>query len=280
MLDARISALELSVARQDGITDVMLTANRPGGAENRDTSATGALAYLCWLHRQHAQGPTQQVSNAGVGRWDARGMDDLRAAMAAEPIYVTLECGRQVGVYPKSFHALNRVVDNQMAMEWVTTKRLVLLSLEAHTPDTLDTLRKATDAECRMVAEFVAIITHPGPDVPWVDDGRWDHDVDAWTRTDISPMDLLALRRAYVDVNMLRVNAIAERTRQYASGPSETMPLAAFLGVMAGEMHTRPEEIARRYSLGEVFATSLSKFEAYERAKAKADANKPPTPGR
>ncbi len=273
VLQARCQVLELAVSKQPGITPELVAANRPGGADNKDQSGTGWLTYLCWLHGQYARGPQTPKGNAA--RWDARAMDDMRAAMAAEPIYLTMENGRQIGVYPKGEAALNRLVVNQMALQWATIRRVALHDLaDEHTTTTLDTLRDVTRFEAFLQAEFITIVTHPGAYLPWDDVGTWEHPLPRWT-LEASPFDLLAIRAAYYDVNLFRINAIAERSRHFASS-GDPMPLAAFLGVMADELKVKPEELARRYSLGEVFAMSYAKYEATERAKARAAADAPP----
>lgn len=237
----------------------------------------GWLTYLCWLHSAYAKGPAVPHTSTAA-RWDARAMDDMRAALAAEPIHLTLSSGRSVAVYPKGEHALHRLAVGQIALRWLTERRLALL-LEAEanaSPDVIDLLHKATAAEAHLQAEFVAIVTHAGAGVPWAESSSWTQPVPRWMRDDLNTADIVALQRAHLEVNLLRINAIADRSRSFASG-GDPMPLAAFLGVMADELKVQPEVMARRYSLGEVFAMSYAKFEAHERAKAKADADRPPS---
>ena len=275
VLEARAVVLEAAVAKQPGMTAETIAAHRPGGVENRDPSAMGWLTYLCWLHSAYAKGPAVPSTSAAT-RWDARAMDDMRAALAAEPVYLTLSSGRTVAVHPKGEHALHRLAVGQIALRWLTERRLALM-LEAETngtPAVIDLLYKATAAEAHLQAEFVAIVTHAGAGVPWPESGSWTQPVPLWMRDELTTADLVAIQRAHLEVNLLRINAIADRSRSFASG-GDPMPLAAFLGVMAEELKVRPEEMARRYSLGEVFAMSYAKFEAHERAKAKADADRP-----
>lgn len=270
VLEARAEMLLRSVARQSNVTPEMLAAYRPGGADNPDQSAMGWLMYLCQLHRWHATGPQQPEAHASA-RWDARAMDDLRAALAAEPIHLTLDSGKQVAVFPKSEHALTRIVIGQLACEWVTQRKLALLDTEP-TPDTLRALRHAADAEAELIGEFIWIVTHEGPGVPWTSETQWAHDVPSWMQHEVTPFDVIAIRRAHVEVNMLRVASISERSQHLAKGHSEAMPLAAFLGVTANDLKIDPADLARRWSLAGVFASSLARYEATERAKQQAEA--------
>lgn len=241
---------------------------RPGGAHNPDPSAHGWLSYFAQLHRWHATSGATVAPRAN--RWDGVAMEDLRAALAAEPIPLTLDNGRAVAVYPKGEHALTRVAVASLAAEWVAVRRLALMSADP-SPDSLAAIRAAAEAEAALTAEFVWIVTHPGPGVPWPSEDRWETTPPAWCRDDVSPFDILAIRKAHLDVNLLRINAIAERTRHLAQGGSEAMPLAAFLGVMAADLQVKPEDFARKWSLGEIFASSLAKWEAQERARRKAE---------
>jgi hypothetical protein len=273
VLTERCQSLEQALRARNIVSADDVDKARPGGAHNPDPSALGWLAYFAQLHRWHATDMAAHPPAGAAGRWDARAMDDMRAALAAEPRQLTLDSGRQVAVYPKGEHALNRLAVIGLACEWVTVRRLALMD-EDQTPDTLAALRAAVDAEAQLTAEFLAILTHPGPGVPWAEESRWEQETPAWCRDDVSPFDVIAMRRAHLDVNLLRVNAIAERTRHLSAGGSEAMPLAAFLGVMAAELHVRPEDLARRWTLGEVFASALARWEAQERGKAKAEAER------
>ncbi len=271
VLQERAEVLLRSVARQSNVTPELLAAHRPGGADNPDTSAMGWLSYLCQLHRWHATGPAQP-ENKRAGRWDAQAIEDLRDAMAAQPIQLRLEDGREVAVYPKGDYALGRIVAGQVALQWATEHRVLLLNLQSE-GQTLSareilSLRQAVEFESALTREFVWILTHPGADVPWDDDTTWDHELPDWTRG-VTSFDLIAIRRAHLEVNLMRINAIAARTDAIVNG-SEAMPLQAFLGVMAADLHIPPREFARRWSLGEIIASNMAKHEATERAHAQA----------
>lgn len=260
--------LEQSVRAASTATPAQLDAARPGGAENPDRSAMGLLYYFGALSRWHAMGPSVPTKHSM--RWDSAAMDDLRAALAAEPITIVMDSGRKVAVHPKGEHALHRVALASLSCEWITVQRLTLHEAET-TPQTLEALRKAIEAEAMLTAEFVWIVTHPGAGLPFSDDAQWEHDAPAWIREELTPFDIIAIRRAHLEVNLLRINAISERSRHLAGGGSEAIPLASFLGVMSNELQVQPEVLVRQWSLGAIFGSSLAKWEAQERAKRKAD---------
>jgi hypothetical protein len=270
VLETRCALLERSVLKQPTTNPEKLAAQKPGGAENPDTSAMGWLSYLQWLSTEFGRGPAQ-LTGADL-RWDGKAIEDMRAALHKEPVWVTLQSGRRVGVYPKGDYAIHRLLLNQVATKWIIERRVALHLVldDAPTPEAVELMRLAIEAEAQLTAEFLAIITHPSADVPWAEDGAWEHPVPLWMRGEVTTHDLLVLRHAYMEANVYRLNAIAERTRFFASG-GDPMPLPAFMGVMADELKVRPEELARRYSRGEIFAMSFAKFEAHERAKQRAD---------
>jgi hypothetical protein len=271
VLEARCALLETAVHNAQTVTAEQLAAARPGGKDNLDTSAHGWLYYFGALSRWHAQGPTQPTTNAL--RWDGAAMEDMRRALHAEPVRLTLESGRPIAVYPKGDYALHRLIVVAIARHYFLARRVALTALpeDEISAGTIELLALATEGEARLKAETVAILTHPGPGVPWTDDGLWEHPIPRWTRDECSPLDVLAIERAHLEVNLLRVNAIADRTKQFVEHGAEPMPMAAFLGVMASELGQQPSDLARHWSIGEVFASSLARFESTERAKAKAE---------
>ena len=270
VLEARCNLLEQSVRASAVVAAEEIDAMRPGGAQNRDPSAQGWLAFFAALHRWHAVGALQTLSASRVGRWDAQQMADAQAALSASPLPVSLESVTGKSVYPKSEYACNRIVYLDLAIKFVVEQRLKMIEVPDQTPDVLAALEDATELESRLVREVAWILTHPGPDVPWPDDGAWEHTPPEWTRA-LTPFDIIAIQKAHIEVNLRRINAIAERTRQLAEATEDQMPMAAFLGVMAGELHVQPRELLRRWSLGEVFVQSLVRWESHRRAEDKAE---------
>lgn len=275
VLEARCAVLEQSVRNMATASAEAINAARPGGAENPDRSAMGWLYFFGALKSWHAMGPQHQAKSAL--RWDGAAMEDMRKALHAEPVFLTLESGRKVSVHPKGDYALSRYVLDSIARNWAIEHRVALLArTDAEvTAHSIDMLAKATDLEARVRSEIIAILTHPGPGVPWTDETVWEHDIPSWIRDEITTLDAIAIERAHLEVNLFRINSVAERTKQFVDHGNDAMPLAAFLGTMASDLGIQPAEIARKWSLGEVFASSLARFEATERAKVKAERDKP-----
>jgi hypothetical protein len=272
VLQTRCALLERSVLKQSTTSPEKLAAQRPGGAENPDTSAMGWLSYLQWLSTEFGRGP--MVPQSTSLRWSAQASDDLRTALAAEPITLQLESGREVAVHPKSLHALSRVAHGQLCLEWLIAHRVAVEDAPDPTAAHLALHRQAVDAEAVLVAEFVWIATHPGPGLPW-DDNEGPTLPPAWTRDEITPGDVLRLQAAFAEVNLARVSTLSARVRALiGGGASDAAPLASFLGIVASEHGVRPEEIARTWSVAGAFAATLARLEVTERARIDADAKR------
>lgn len=266
VLVARCQMLEQSVRSSGHISTMEIDAVRPGGPDNSDTSAHGWLYFLCVLHRMHERGPAVRTPSGSM-KWDAQSMDAVRAALAAEPMAVRLTSGLQVNVHPKGEHALHRLVMLDKAMEYVASQRL-RIEQQPGSPTTITALGSAVELQFHLERQFAAILTHEGAGIPRAMAGSaWDVEVPEWTAT-VEPYDILAMRRAHLMVNLARINEVSERTRAYAKGEGGALPIAAFLGLMATELHVQPRELSRNWSLGEVFAQALLKWEADERTKA------------
>lgn len=273
VLEARCQLLEQSVRASGHIPAAEIDAVRPGGGQNPDTSAHGWLHFLCNLHRMHERGPAV-VSTGGTLRWNPAAMEAVREALAAEPVHLRLASGVEVAVHPKSEYALNRLVVIDRTLQFVVERRIAMED-EEPTPVVLQALRTAVDLQHRLESEFAAIVCAPGADVPATPDANvWDLPLPPWTHT-LEAVDLIAIRRAHLAVNLGRIHEITERSKQYANGAGSSLPVAAFLGVMASELGVQPRDLARRWSLGEVFAQALLKWEQAEQIRRDA-ANTPP----
>jgi hypothetical protein len=268
VLQARCALLEASVRNAGTVTAEQIAAVRPGGKENPDQSAHGHLFFFGALSRWFGMGPQQPTRH--TMRWDAGAMEDLRRALHAEPIELTLESGERVACHPKGELAIKEVMINQVALRWITAVRLALEAMEP-SPGVIDTLAKAVEAEHQLHGEFVAIVLHPGAGLPWDRRSRWDRPLPPIADT-VTAFDLMAIRRAYWETNLFRVNTIADRTREFVKG-GDAMPLEAYIGTLAGEMQLQPEVLVREWSRGETFAMSLTRFEANERAREKAESD-------
>lgn len=271
VLEARAKLLEQAVIASGKVSPADIDAVRPGGAGNADTSAHGWLHFLCTLHRMHERTGVAVAANAA--RWDPDVIEATRAALAAEPIHLTLADGTPVAVHPKSEHALHRLVLIDVALNWTVVRRVAIETLppEQVTPQSLTALRTAIDLQTQLEREFVTVVCCPGADVPASasGDSAWDIPLAPWSAT-LDPLDIMAIRKAHLEVNYARIQMIADRTRSYADGEGSNTPVAAFLGIMASELGVQPMVLARRWSLGEVFAQALLRWEAMKKAEQDA----------
>lgn len=276
VLEARCAVLAQAVAKQDGITAEMMASFQPGGSANPDRSATGVLTYLQWLAGQYALGPKSPTSRSTL-RWDPQAADDLRAALSAEPITLTLESGREVAVHPKSLHALSRVAHGQLCLDWILAKRAALENLTTLTAEQLQAHALSVAAEARLVSEFVWICITAGPGLPWREEDGAVPEPPTWLRDELTPGDLLRVQAAFEECNLARVATLSARVRALVgSTAKETQPLAAFLGIVAGEHGIQPEAIARNWSVCAAFASALTRIEANEQARQDAEAQRQP----
>lgn len=270
VIQARCALLEPSVRAVAGVSVAEIEAVRPGGAENPDTSVMGWLHFLCNLHRMHERGTAGTAS----ARWQRNELDDVRAAMHAEPAPLTLTVPGAWAVYPKGEHALHRCAVIDVCLVFVAERRLAL-QRAPKTAAAIETLRALVELQARLEGELAWIVTTPGAAVPWPDGAGHEPALPEWTRA-LDVLDHIAIRRAHLEVNLSRINAIAERTRGMAKG-GEALPLPVFMGMMAGDMGVQPRRFAREWSMGEVFVQALLKWEATEKAKADADRDRTTT---
>lgn len=267
---------ERMVLQQPGITIEMVDYARPGAGGN-PYSANDPLGWLDFYRQLvfwYAQGPTQPAANAF--RWSESEMDDLTKALAEEPVYFTLHAAdengahRKVGIFPKGKYAQDRIKIAEMILDMILPHRLYYE--KNPTIENAQRLSELVELQASLMQELVWILTHPGADVPWPDDGQWEHAAPAWIRA-LTDVDFLVIAKANHEVNVLRPNALA--TRSYSmtghNQKSSDMTYVEFLGVIAAETGIPARTLMRQRSTGAIYAQSLMKLiashEAEERAK-------------
>ena len=269
----RLLEASLSVAGPAAINAA--AEQKPGSGANPDTSAHGWLHYLCALHRAHERSGAAVATAGNSGRWDNRIIETTRDALAAVPIPLTLSNGVQVAVHPKGEFALHRLVVVDAVLAYAAALMLTVrdLPLERRTPPALDLLKAATELERQCEREFCTIVCHEGADIPGNPAGpyTWEIPLADWSAT-IDGGDVLLIRRAHMHVNHARIAEIVERTQRYAENQTGSLPIAAFLGIMAADLHVRAKDLSRQYSVGEVVAQALLRWEQSEQQRKKPDA--------
>lgn len=267
-LQSRCASLITDIANQPEVSDEEHAANKPGGPANPATNAQGWLWYLCWLHRKQAGSPLNAVKPT-LPPWSDSDRRDLRDMLEENPVYVPLANGETKAVYPKGEYAADRIGFIDAALAFVVPRIDALKEAEP-SAEQLEGLQRAIEHRAQLHREFIWIVTHPGADVPWDDDGQWDHVPPPETRN-YDGFDIDQFFSAYLEVNFRRLTVVSERTRAYKKrGDGESMTAETFMGVMAGELGISPRELSRKWSKGMLFAYAFTKWEVNEQAEARA----------
>lgn len=228
----------------------------PGGAENAATDPFGGrvaeyallrgrVAFLDWMEQDRM----------------ARGQAALAAALVNAPVPVTLSDGEKRAVHPKSYHAL----------AWCDAldRALAEVSEKAHQLEDLEIRATAPLTKSLAVRLWAWILTCPEPGLPF-DEGA-PADPPAWTES-LAPEDLLTLLSAHLEVNRERNRLVATLFPAEREAESR-LSLSGFLGTVAQELHQRPSDVLRRWTMGEAFAQAVVSAEAQREAKARAAAD-------
>lgn len=245
----------------------------PGSAKNPGTDGGAWLSYYGQLHRLHAGGVV--APSMELPRWSEQDAQDLQAALYEKPVHVPMADGTTRPVYPKGNYAMDRVSMLDAELRWVVPRRVAieatLLQDVEPTPEALEALARFQEHQHRLEREFLWIVTHPGSDVPWPDDGQREHMPPAWTRV-YDGHDLILARAAYIEVSYSRQRAIVARTHAFAGAGAETMSPDAFAAIMASEAGIPTSQFAHEWSHGMASATAFYKWESLQKAEAKARA--------
>lgn len=260
VIQEKCRVFEMAVLLRPEVTPASLNAIRPPA----DASGHQWLDYLVQLAQMRG---TVAMIQGALPRFTEQDAEDLRDALSEAPCYVPMSDGETRGCYPKSDFAMRRIEYIDAALQYIVPRRVMLEAAEC-TPAMLEALDAANEAQSQLEREFLWIATHPAPDVPWDDDGQWEHDTPAWTR-EAGGYDLQLVRAAYIEVNYRRLNALAERTHAM-KGQGDTMSPEAFNGVMASELGIAPRELSRKWSRCALYAMAFTKWEAHMRAEARA----------
>jgi hypothetical protein len=189
------------------------------------------------------------------------------------PEAVRLTSGEVVHVYGKSFHALSWLDKLDASHRYAAQAQI--LALEEDNAEALAVVRQYPLIRSLATRLWAWILTTGKGDhraaLPF-DETEEGVEPPEWTER-LTAEDLTLLAQAHVKVNHHDLAIIA---RAFPQDPRESqLPLAGFLNTYA-EGSRRPSDVFRLYSLGEVYASSVSQAEASREAReaAKADAEK------
>jgi hypothetical protein len=242
-----------------------LTAYWPGGTENPGR-ARGAWIF-CYANLVGML----RVADSRVAA-DPVALDQAVAeALAATPRLVALASGETRTVYPKSYHALRWL--DALDRSLIDAATLAAQAEAADVPEQVKLATLAPLVESLAVRLWAWVLTAGGADGPAglpFDDDAAAPDPPAWTRA-LTPMDLLQLAQAHIAVNATRLRTITDGFPSATRGATR-LSLSGFLGTAAQELAVRPMELLRRWSLGEVFAQSVTAAQAAREARERAEA--------
>lgn len=229
----------------------------PGGADNTTEDPLGArIVEYALLRARYAVLEWQGTQDA------ARGRAALDAALASAPERVTFADGTVRAVAPKSYHALRWCDALDAALQPVRAR------IERADPDQMEATTLAPLTESLAVRLWVWILTHPAPGLPFSESGPADPP--EWTTT-LTPADVLAVWAAHHRVNRERIALLVTLFPQDPADDETRLSLSGFLGTVAQELHQRPSEVLRHWSLGEAFAQAVVAAQSAREARARAE---------
>lgn len=242
---------------------------RPGGADNSATGWQGWLRFYAKLHRLHAI-KAEAPATAPVLVADAVAKDRLRlAALNEEPVVVETASSGPRRVSPKSKWALDEVAECERRIGFLSAHRDRLDDAE-QTGESLDLMRRL-DLELGYQLALIAwIATTDGPGMPYDPHGAILPVIPGEV-LDLSPLDLLAIQRAFVEANLLRLMVLREQTK--APKPGDAPPMwSGFYAGRAHESGIAARTLYRDRSLAGLVAESA--ITAQEQEKARQDAER------
>lgn len=193
----RCERLRVTLAHHPSVSAAELAAYWPGGAENRATRGRGAWLY-CYASLFRLMGRSEAAAASGDDQ------DALLAALAAEPVSVTLSDGSERLCFPKSYLALRWLAHADALLG------AMLHSIEQipyFASDEQEGLREEAmlgTTELQLALVWAAV--HPGVGLPF-DERRRLPPIPDEIR-DITPLDIFAIIRTYRTANLQGLSAL------------------------------------------------------------------------
>lgn len=266
-LEADCETLASTIVHQRFATADELAPHRPGGGENADDGPAGWLRYYAKLHRIHAV-RAEAPATSPVLVADAMARDRLKlSALNEEPIAIATSVGER-RVFPKSKWALDAMAECERRIGYLSERRD---AIEAEGPSglTLDLVKRIDIEMGYQLALIVWVATTEGPGLPFEPFTAMTPAVPAEVM-ELSPLDCLAIQRAFVECNLLRLLALREQTK--APKPGESVPM--WSGFYAGRAHATgipARTLYRDRSLPGLVAESAITGEEQEKARDEAE---------
>jgi len=266
-LQARCERLRDAVLQRGVASEAELAPYWPGGEANTEADEFGQWIYAYFNMGRFAA----RLERAEKG--DPWADLTAAAALTAEPMTITVDGGRSVAVWPKSFMALQHVVRCEQRLRDALILQTAMQEQRGEDSARLQDVCATLVAEMQAVEVWIA--THPGPGVPY----RWEAlpwrqvlEVPAWVR-ELSPVAIMQIGAAFATVNVVRLQALDQLTE-----PSKRQTTgagwASYFASVASERGVDVEAIMREKSLAALLTqTSLAadvQRRAMDAAKAEA----------
>ncbi len=248
-----------------GATQESLAHLEPGGRDNPDPE--GYLRWYALLNQEwRADQDRQDAVRGEDGQEDA---EQLALAMLARlPVPVQLSAPvnglHVVEVHPKGLTALMALRTHDEWLERLAQTRNWLA--DSTDPKTMARLGDIDAEMTRQVRLLVEAVCHPGPRLPWdvVPDAPAE-----WT-ADLSSVDVLRIRSAHLELNLLRFDALKKLAPTEAGNkPAQWSTIVSSASVNMG---IAPSVLMGDWTVGELLTAFRLSGEAQRKAQEKARA--------
>jgi hypothetical protein len=255
-----------------GVADAVLSGIRPGGTENPARNAQGWLRYYGRLCALRALSDRDTPAEGSAAAADADRIILEALAGIAKPVTLSGSQGLELQAHPKSAFALLQCHVRNLAIARLLTYA--------------EQLGRSQDADAHdLIARALAEATHqhrvlawiactPGPGLPFPEYER-DPELKA-PFTDLAPHDLIAICRAFDEVNWARLRALEALVSPDPEddGPRKRPSWSQFFASATASEGGASEHVLRDRSLAGFLATtqlaSSAQREAMADAKAKS----------
>lgn len=172
----------------------------PGGAENKGNdelrgwiTTYAALVRFCG-RIDEAETRTERDTD-----------DDVIKALADTPKNVELQSGETITVYPKSFIALQFIERCDARIDWLLSRRAVLVDRRDDADD-VDLLERTSEEIAFQYGLMAMAACHPGPTLPF-DELSTPTSLTPAVAS-LSPIDFVNVRNGFIEVNALRLHVL------------------------------------------------------------------------
>lgn len=258
-LRARCTQLRDALTAAGTVPTDRIAAYWPGGAENPNRGMGGWIYCYASLGRLHGEDAVRRELAGG-----ARGEQDLLAALAAEPVAVTLPEGTTFQCHPKSYLALRWLAHADALLGAMLHQIERIPYFQADEQESLREEAMLGTTEMQLALVWAAV--HPGPGLPFDERQRIPTippEIQA-----ISPIGIYQVLQAYRTANLQGLAALPALTDGAVDGRRPTF--AMFFASMAQESGLSADALMRERPLVQLLAQARLSALSREPAKAVA----------